>query len=109
MAMKNARIGLDEKVELENRNEERNYKASRALGELLSIDNLSRVEIFDNSHLFGTFSVSGMVVFIDGKPAKREYRKFKITSDKADDFNLMKEVIYRRYHRVLMEKLKLLI
>ena len=106
MAMKNARIGLDEKVELENRNEERNYKASRALGELLSIDNLSRVEIFDNSHLFGTFSVSGMVVFIDGKPAKREYRKFKITSDKADDFNLMKEVIYRRYHRVLMEKLE---
>jgi excinuclease ABC subunit C len=105
MAMKNAKIGLEEKRELENRNEERSYNASRKLGEILSIDNLSRIEIFDNSHLFGTFSVSGMVVFIDGKPAKKEYRKYKITSDKVDDYNLMKEVIYRRYHRVLIEKL----
>lgn len=105
MAMKNAKIGLEEKRELENRNEERSYNASRKLGEILSIDNLSRIEIFDNSHLFGTFSVSGMVVFVDGKPAKKEYRKYKITSDKVDDYNLMKEVIYRRYHRVLIEKL----
>ena len=105
MAIKNAKIGLEEKRELENRNEERSYNASRKLGEILSIDNLSRIEIFDNSHLFGTFSVSGMVVFIDGKPAKKEYRKYKITSDKVDDYNLMKEVIYRRYHRVLIEKL----
>lgn len=105
MAMHNAKVALNEKKELINRDEERNYEASSSLGELLSIDNLSRMEIFDNSHLFGTFSVSGMVVFIDGKPAKNEYRKYKITSDKKDDYNLMKEVVYRRYHRVLMDNL----
>jgi excinuclease ABC subunit C len=103
--MHNAKVALDEKKELANRDDERSYQASHMLGELLSIDNLSRVEIFDNSHLFGTFSVSGMVVFVDGKPAKNDYRKFKITSDRVDDYNLMKEVIYRRYHRVLMDNL----
>ncbi|MFA5407554.1 MAG: excinuclease ABC subunit UvrC [Bacilli bacterium] len=105
MAMHNASVALEEKKELANRDEERSLLASSSLGQLLSIDNLSRIEIFDNSHLFGTFSVSGMVVFIDGKPAKKEYRKYKITSDKTDDYNLMKEVVYRRYHRVLMDKL----
>jgi excinuclease ABC subunit C len=106
MAMLNARVALDEKKELANRDDERSYQASASLGNLLSIGNMSRIEIFDNSHLFGTFSVSGMVVFIDGKPCKNEYRKFKITSDKVDDYNLMKEVIYRRYHRVLMDNLE---
>ena len=67
---------------------------------------MSRVEIFDNSHLFGTFSVSGMVAFIDGKPSKNEYRKYKITSDKVDDYSLMKEVIYRRYYRVVIDNLQ---
>lgn len=105
MAMHNAKVALDEKKELANRDDERSYKASSELGKLLSIDNMSRIEIFDNSHLFGTFSVSGMVVFIDGKPIKNEYRKFKITSDRVDDYNLMKEVIYRRYHRVMMDNL----
>ena len=106
MAMHNAKVALNEKRELINRDEERNYEASNSLGQLLLINNLSRIEIFDNSHLFGTFSVSGMVVFIDGKPAKNEYRKYKITSDSKDDYNLMKEVIYRRYHRVLMDNLE---
>jgi len=106
MAMHNARVALDEKKELANRDDERSYQASASLGKLLTLDNMSRIEIFDNSHLFGTFSVSGMVVFIDGKPYKNEYRKFKITSDKVDDYNLMKEVIYRRYHRVLMDNLE---
>lgn len=106
MAMHNAKVALDEKKELANRDDERSYQASASLGEILSIENMSRVEIFDNSHLFGTFSVSGMVVFIDGKPCKNEYRKFKITSDRVDDYNLMKEVIYRRYHRVLMDNLQ---
>jgi excinuclease ABC subunit C len=106
MAMHNAEIALSEKKELANRDEERTFNATRTLGEMLSIDNLSRIEIFDNSHLFGTFSVSGMVVFIDGKPAKNEYRKFKIMSEAVDDYNLMKEVIYRRYYRVLMDNLE---
>ncbi len=106
MAMHNAKVALNEKKELINRDEERNYEASNSLGQIISINDLSRIEIFDNSHLFGTFSVSGMVVFIDGKPAKNEYRKYKITSDFKDDYNLMKEVIYRRYHRVLMDNLE---
>lgn len=105
MAMHNAKIALEEKRELINRDEERSYLASSTLGNMLDIPHMSIVEIFDNSHLFGTFSVSGMVVFIDGKPAKNEYRKFKISTDKVDDYNLMKEVIYRRYHRVLMDNL----
>jgi excinuclease ABC subunit C len=106
MAMKNAKVALDEKKELANRDEERTFNAFLTLGKLLSIDNLSRIEIFDNSHLFGTFSVSGLVVFIDGKPAKNEYRKYKITSDRVDDYNLMKEVLYRRYYRVLIDNLE---
>jgi excinuclease ABC subunit C len=106
MAMHNAEVALSEKKELANRDEERTFNATRTLGTMLSIDNLSRIEIFDNSHLFGTFSVSGMVVFIDGKPAKNEYRKFKIMSEAVDDYNLMKEVIYRRYYRVLMDNLE---
>jgi excinuclease ABC subunit C len=106
MAMKNAKVALDEKKELANRDEERSFNACLNLGKLLLIDNLSRIEIFDNSHLFGTFSVSGLVVFIDGKPAKNEYRKYKITSDRVDDYNLMKEVLYRRYYRVLIDNLE---
>ena len=70
------------------------------------MDKFSRIELFDNSNLFGNFNVSGMVVFIDGEPAKNEYRKFKITSDVNDDYGTMREVIYRRYFRVLKDKLK---
>ena len=77
----------------------------KELSEILNIPNLSRIELFDNSNLFGSFNVSGMVVFIDGKPYKNEYRKFKITNDKNDDYGTMREVIYRRYFRVLKDKL----
>ena len=67
---------------------------------------VNRIEVFDNSHLFGTFTVSGMVVFILGKESKKEYRKYKIISESKDDYNIMKEVIYRRYFRVLIDKLE---
>ena len=78
----------------------------KTLASLLNIPKVSRIELFDNSNLFGSFNVSGMVVFIDGKPAKSEYRKFKITNDVNDDYGTMKEVIYRRYFRVLKDKLE---
>ncbi|MDD4718970.1 MAG: excinuclease ABC subunit C, partial [Bacilli bacterium] len=55
--------------------------------------------------LFGSYYVSGMVVFIDGKPSKNDYRKFKINLDKNDDYEAMREVIYRRYFRVMMDNL----
>lgn len=67
-----------------------------------------RIECFDNSNIQGTNPVASCVVFIDGKPARREYRKFHVkTVVGADDFASMEEIIYRRYHRVLDEGLEL--
>jgi excinuclease ABC subunit C len=106
MACKNAAIALNEKFEIIKRDREKTCDGNEKLGELLGIDNLHRIEIFDNSHLFGTFSVSGMVVFINGKALKKEYRKYKITTEKKDDYHMIKEVIYRRYFRVLKDDLE---
>ena len=64
------------------------------------------MESFDNSHLFGTFYVGGMVVFEDFIPQKDDYRKYKISTDVKDDLSAMKEVLYRRYYKVLMENLQ---
>ena len=105
MAYENAKIVLDEKFELIIRDENRTVKANEDLGKLIGIPNLYRIETFDNAHLFGTFTVSGMVVFENGKPNKKEYRKYKITSGSKDDYHTMQEVIYRRYYRVLHDKL----
>ena len=105
MANENAKIALNEEFDLIIRNEEKTVKANEELKEILKLDKLDRIEIFDNAHLFGTYNVSGMVVFIDGKPSKNNYRKFKISIDKNDDYGTMKEVIYRRYFKVLKEKL----
>ena len=105
MANNNALITIKNEFTLITRDEERTVKANEELKEILKMDKLDRIEIFDNSNLFGSFNVSGMVVFIDGKPSKNDYRKFKITLDKNDDYGTMKEVIYRRYFRVLRDKL----
>ena len=105
MASDNARRELEEKMTLIIRNEERTGGANEELRRLLNLDVLDRIELFDNSNLFGTFNVSGMVVFIDGRPAKNEYRKYKISTDKNDDYGTMHEVIYRRYFRVLKDNL----
>ena len=80
--------------------------ANEELKEKLNLDKLSRIDIFDNAHLFGTYNVSGMVVFIDGKPSKNNYRKFKISIDTNDDYGTMREVIYRRYFRVLKDNIE---
>lgn len=67
-----------------------------------------RIEGFDNSNIQGSYAVSAMPVFIDGKPAKKEYRHYNVkTVDGPDDFATMEEVIFRRYSRVLEEKLPL--
>ena len=105
MANNNAKILLEEKFELIKRDEEKTIGANEELKNILSLNKLDRIELFDNAHLFGTFNVSGMVVFIDGKPSKNDYRKFKITLDKNDDYGTMHEVIYRRYFRVLKDDL----
>lgn len=106
MANDNAQITLNEQFELIKKDEEKTIQANEELRELLGLKKLDRVEIFDNSNIFGAFNVSGMVVFKNGKPSKNDYRKFKITVDKNDDYNTMKEVIYRRYFRVLKDDLE---
>ena len=103
MVNENAKIELDNQIELINRNEERTYLANTELKKILKLDKLDRIEIFDNSHLFGTYTVSGMVVFENGLPNKNEYRKYKLET--SNEYDMMKEVIYRRYFRILKDDL----
>ena len=105
MANDNAKIALNEKFELIKKDEKRTIDANDELRRILKLDTLDRIEIFDNAHLFGEYNVSGMVVFKEGVPSKNDYRKFKISIDKNDDYNTMREVIYRRYFRVLSDNL----
>ena len=105
MANNNAKIALNEKFELIKKDEEKTYEANEELRKILKLDILDRIEIFDNAHLFGNYNVSGMVVFKEGLPSKNDYRKFKISIDKNDDYNTMREVIYRRYFRVISDNL----
>lgn len=107
LIMENSKTYLDNNFELFNKDLERTIKSNEELKKLLKLDSLKRIDIFDNSNIFGSFSVSGMVVFKNGNPAKKDYRKYKISFDKNDDYNMTKEVIYRRYYRALMEKSEL--
>lgn len=106
LAGKNAQVALNEKFDLIGRSEARTIGAVEKLGDAMNIPAPIRIEAFDNSNIMGTAPVSAMVVFIDGKPAKKEYRKYKIKTVKGpDDYASMREVIYRRYSRVLKEGL----
>ena len=104
MALENAKISLEQEVTIIRNDEARTINANDELRKLLNLKILDRIDAFDNSNLFGSFAVSGMVVFKNGKPNKKEYRKYKVSIDKNDDYNTMKEVIYRRYFRALLEK-----
>jgi excinuclease ABC subunit C len=108
MAIKNAKIALNEKFSLIEIDEKRTIKAVENLGNLLGIYTPHRIEAFDNSNIQGTAPVSAMVVFIDGKANKRDYRKYKIKSVIGpDDYESMREVTRRRYTRALKEGLPL--
>jgi len=108
LACKNAEQALNDNFALMDRMEERTIKAVERLGEHMGIATPHRIETFDNSNIQGTNPVSAMVVFIDGKPAKKEYRKYKIkTVVGANDYESMREVVRRRYIRVLRENLPL--
>lgn len=107
MATENARINLENELELVLKKEYFTEDANEELRKILHLDTLDRIDLFDNSNLFGDWSVSGMVVFKNGVPAKNEYRKYKISFDKNDDYGMMREVIYRRYQRALVEKTEL--
>lgn len=108
LACKNAEQALKDNFALIDRMEERTIKAVERLGQMMDIPTPHRIETFDNSNIQGTNPVSAMVVFIDGKPEKKEYRKYKIkTVIGANDYESMREVVRRRYTRVLKESLPL--
>ncbi|MEF3307051.1 excinuclease ABC subunit UvrC [Paenibacillus sp. GYB003] len=108
MACDNARVALEEKFRLIERDEERTVKAVESLGEWIGLGAVRRIEAFDNSNIQGADPVSAMVVFVDGKPDRKEYRKYKIRTVKGpDDYETMREVVRRRYERVLKEGLPL--
>lgn len=104
MATLNAKISLENELEIIEKDEAKTETANNELKELLELSKLDRIDLFDNSNLFGEFTVSCMVVFKNGRPAKKEYRKYKISLDKNDDYHTMEEVIYRRYYRALVDK-----
>lgn len=107
MAIENARLALKEKFELMARDEARTIEAVKAIGNRLGIGYPGRIEAFDNSNIQGLDPVSAMVVFRDGKPDKKEYRKYKIkTVQGPDDYESMREVVRRRYTRALKENLE---
>ncbi|TJY39886.1 excinuclease ABC subunit UvrC [Cohnella pontilimi] len=108
MACDNARMALEEKFRLIERDEKRSVKAADGLAQWLGIPSAGRIEAFDNSNIQGANPVSAMVVFTDGKPDKKEYRKYNVrTVQGPDDYETMREVVRRRYERVLKENLAL--
>ena len=106
MANNNASITLNNKIEELKKDKNVKEKITEELKNILNLEKLDRIELFDNSHLFGTFYVGGMVVYKNMEPARKEYRKYKISTDVKDDLSAMKEVIYRRYYKVLLEDLE---
>ncbi|MDD6423008.1 MAG: excinuclease ABC subunit UvrC [Intestinibaculum porci] len=105
MANRNAKEALEKKFLLRQQNEAKTIGAIEELGRLLQIETPHMIELYDNSNIQGAYAVAGMVVFRDGVPSKKDYRRFKIkTVEGPDDYASMKEVIYRRYYRNLMEQ-----
>ncbi|VRB65820.1 excinuclease, subunit C [Streptococcus pneumoniae] len=106
LAIKNARVSLEQKFNLLEKSVEKTQGAIENLGRLLQIPTPVRIESFDNSNIMGTSPVSAMVVFVNGRPSKKDYRKYKIkTVVGSDDYASMREVIRRRYGRVQREAL----
>ena len=104
MAEENAKIKIEDKIKLIKNDYNRTVHACEELSKKIGFE-VHRIESFDNSHLFGNFRVSGMVVFIDGRKSTKDYRKYKIISDAKDDYHMMQEVIERRYARVINDNL----
>lgn len=104
LATKNARVSLQQKFELAEKHIEKTQGAIENLGTIMNIPTPHRIESFDNSNIMGTSPVSAMVVFVDGKPSNKDYRKYKIkTVVGPDDYASMREVILRRYSRAIKE------
>lgn len=105
MANKNAKEALEKKFLLKEKTDEKTILPIIELGQKLGIDTPHTIELYDNSNIQGAYAVAGMVVYKDGVPSKKDYRKYKIkTVEGPDDYASMKEVVYRRYYRLLMEQ-----
>ncbi|MBR3146513.1 MAG: excinuclease ABC subunit UvrC [Bacilli bacterium] len=104
LCLQNAKEQMELKEETLKKDDDEREKSLEELRNLLGLKRLHRMESFDNSHLFGTFYVGGMVVFDDFLPNKDLYRKYKISTEVKDDLSAMKEVIYRRYFKTIMEE-----
>ena len=105
MANKNAKEALEKKFLLKEKTDEKTILPIIELGKKLGIETPHTIELYDNSNIQGAYAVAGMVVYKDGIPSKKDYRKYKIkTVEGPDDYASMKEVIYRRYYRLLMEQ-----
>ena len=105
MANKNAKEALEKKFLLKEKTDEKTILPIIELGQKLGIDTPHTIALYDNSNIRGAYAVAGMVVYKDGVPSKKDYRKYKIkTVEGPDDYASMKEVIYRRYYRLLMEQ-----
>ncbi|MDY3677117.1 MAG: excinuclease ABC subunit UvrC [Catenibacterium mitsuokai] len=105
MANKNAKEALEKKFLLKEKTDEKTILPIIELGKKLGIETPHTIELYDNSNIQGAYAVAGMVVYKDGVPSKKDYRKYKIkTVEGPDDYASMKEVIYRRYYRLLMEQ-----
>jgi excinuclease ABC, C subunit len=105
MANYNAKFNLENKRNIYKNQVLKKYETVEDLGKLLGIPTPRRMEAFDNSNLYGEYPVSAMVCYIDGKPSPKDFRKYHIkTVVGANDYESMKEVIYRRYLRLVMEE-----
>lgn len=102
MAQGNAKTQLDLKFKVVERQEEKTEEAVAHLNALAGRP-MNRVELFDNSHISGTFTVASCVVYEDGQPDRKDYRLYKLHTGNSD-VDSMKEVIYRRYFRLLKEE-----
>ena len=103
LAKENSLVVLNEELETLKKDDSKKQEALNELKSLLGVDSVSRMESFDNSHLFGTYYVGAMVVFQDFEPLKNDYRKYKISTGVKDDLGAMREVLYRRYYRAIMD------
>ncbi len=103
LAKENSQVVLNEELETLKKDDNKKQEALNELKTLLGVDNISRMESFDNSHLFGTYYVGAMVVFQDFEPLKKDYRKYKISTSIKDDLGAMREVLYRRYYKAIMD------
>lgn len=105
LASKNAQLILEEKFRLLELDDRNTTGAMKEITDALGLPVGHRIEAFDHSHTQGSDLVSAMVCFVDGQPEKNDYRKYKLqTVDHADEAASTREVIYRRYSRLLKEK-----